>query len=111
MPGDQCRQFKQGLQHVDAQHAVRAEICVSYFIGAGQRARVRCRKVLADIGAAEFVHDDRFVRRISAPRRVCEPVGIAQRFEEQQDGAGMRIVDQHVGQFAHADVGFVADRN
>ena len=39
------------------------------------------------IGAPELVDDDRFVGRVRAPRCVREAVGVAQRFEKQQDRA------------------------
>ena len=111
LAGDQRRQFEQRFQVIHAQHAVRAEKRVGDFVGACHRAGVRGGEILSEFGAAELVNDDGFVGRVSAPRRMRETVGIAQRFEKQQDRSGVRIVDQHVGKFADADVGFVADRD
>ena len=80
---DQRRQFEQGFEHVDAQHAVRAEIGVRHFVGARERAGVRGGKVLPDVGAAKLVNDHGFVGRVGAPRRIREAIGVAQRFKKQ----------------------------
>ncbi len=108
---EQRRQLEQGFQHVHAQHALGPEKSVCHRVGAGHRAGVRGGHVLADFGAAELVDDDGLARGVGAATGAGKMPGIAYRFHEQQDGAGVQVVHQHVRQFADTDVGFVADGN
>ena len=72
---------------------------------------MRARQLLADVGAPELVGDYRLAGLVRPPRRARQPLTIAQRLQEQQDGPGLRIVDQHVRDLADREVDLVADRD
>ena len=74
----------------------------------GQRAGVRSGQVLPDFRAPELVDDHRLARRERAARRARQMIGVAQGFEEQQNRAGVRVVDQAVGDFAGAEIALIA---
>ena len=107
----QRRHVDQRFEHRDAGDAVAAAEGVEGGVGAGDGAGMRLGQLLADIGAAKLVDDHRLAGGMGAPRRLRQTIGVAQGLHEQQDGIGLRIVDQHVGDLAHREVDLVADRD
>ncbi len=69
---------------------------------ARHRAGMRCGEILPDFRAAELVDDHLLARCVRAPRGVRELVRVAQRFHEEQDRPRVRIVDEQIGELAHA---------
>ena len=102
--GDQRRQLEQGFQHVHAQHAVLPEECIRQLVGSRHRAGVRCGEVLSDLRAPELVDNHRLAGGKRPARRVREVIRVADGFHEEQNRAGMRIVDEAVGDLADTEV-------
>ena len=105
---DHRAQFKQRLKHVDAQNAVRLEKSIRQFVGTRHGSRMRRGAILPDFRAAQLEHDNRLAPLIGTLARARKVMGVTDRFHEQQYLAGIRIVHQHIGEFADADIGLVA---
>ena len=107
----QRRHVDQRFEHRHARDAVAPAEGIEGRVGAGDRAGVRLGELLADVGAAELVGDDRLAGGMRPPRRARQPLAVAQGLHEQQDRLGLGIVDQQVGDLADREVDLVADRD
>ena len=74
-------------------------------------ARVRLRKCLPEIGAAEHIGHDGLACLVRLPRHLRHADGIAHGLEEEQNHVGIGIVDQHGRDLADGQVALIADRD
>ena len=58
---------------------------------------------------AKLVGNYGFASRMGRGGHVCQPLGVANGFEKQQQNLGRRIGQHHLTQFCDAQIGLVAD--
>ena len=120
LPGLRCRRtdapqqrcdLEQSLDLVDPHDAVRAKKGIEGSVFAGDRTGVRDRKLRAHLGAAELVDNDCLADTVGGPCGRRQQGRIAQGLQEQRDHIGVRIINQHRGDFTHTDISLIAHRH
>ena len=104
------RSAEQLVELAHTQHACASERGFIRCIGAGQRARVRLRRLGTRRAAAGF-DDNHRLRSSGASRRRHELRRVGDRFHVQQDGATLRVARQVVEQIAKIGVSHIAERD
>ena len=104
------RHVEQVRDAVHAQHTAPPERGVEHFIAAGQRSRMRRRRLRRGFGASRLDHDDRLSQRHFARGRKKRS-RIADRLHVDHNAVGMRIVPQIIDQVAPSHIEHGADRH